>query len=104
VIVFFLIINAIGIVVLWRAVRRPTLHDSQKKQEVERRLIGSRDLTELQDSVAARISEGLVRKKGIEISEEIAPTMTVKVSAVGSRNERLLAVQDAKWEPGMILF
>jgi hypothetical protein len=89
---------------LWKAVSRTRVPNIREKQEAEKRQIASRELAEFQDSVAASMSEELSRGKGIEITEEIVPAMATKVCVVGSRDDRLLVIQDARWIPGMILF
>jgi hypothetical protein len=104
VIALFLIINVVAIVVVWQAVTRTRFQNAGEKQEAERRQSASREISELQDSAAASISEELLRREGIEVTEEIAPSMHTRVVVVGTRNDRLLAVQNAKWIPGMIQF
>jgi hypothetical protein len=104
VIALFFFINSVAIVVVWKAVTSTRAQNTRENQEAERRQIASGELAKFQDSIAADIGEELSRWKGIEVTEEIAPTMSTKVSVVGSRDDRVLAVQDARWIPGMILF
>ena len=77
---------------------------TRENREADRKWTEAKCIADFQSFVASDISERLLRSKGVELSEEIAPSMNTGVIDVSARDDRLTPTQDTRWIPGMLLF